>query len=264
MFSYPFMQHAFISGGIIAIVCGIVSYFIILRRLAFATHALGHISLTGASGAVLLGVSALLGQVLVNIIAAIMMGIFGDKIRNNDIAVGVIFTFFLGLGMYFLFLFQTGYSGSVLKILVGNITSVSVVQIYMLIVIGIITLVILVFIARPLFLASLDPTIAEAMNIKVKVISVVFFVALALTVSLACQIVGILLVFSLLVGPGAIAVKWSDGFYTTIIVSIILALVTVWFSIFISYYIDVPISFLITSFICLFYIISALKNKFFG
>lgn len=125
MFSYTFMLYAFIAGTIIAIICGIISFFVIIRRLSFASHALGHISLTGASGAVLLNLSAMSGQLAINLIAGLLMGAFGDKIKKNDIAIGIILTFFLGLGTYFLFLYQSGYSGSVMSILVGDILTVS-------------------------------------------------------------------------------------------------------------------------------------------
>ena len=262
MFSYSFMQYAFIAGTIIALVCGIISFFVIVRRLSFAAHALGHISLTGAAGAVLISMSAMTGQLIINIFAGILMGAFGDKIKKNDIAVGIVLTFFLGLGTYFLFLYQTGYSGSVMSILVGNILTVSLEQIYELLGLAIFTIFLLAIIARPLFISSLDPVFAESKNIPNKLLSMLLFIAIAITVSMACQVVGILLVFSLLIGPAAIATQWVDGFYKPIILSTIVSVVTVWSGIISAYYIDVPISFIITTIICGLYIIGILKNRF--
>ncbi|WP_080950691.1 metal ABC transporter permease [Francisella tularensis] len=262
VFSYTFMLYAFIAGTIIAIICGIISFFVIIRRLSFASHALGHISLTGASGAVLLNLSAMSGQLAINLIAGLLMGAFGDKIKKNDIAIGIVLTFFLGLGTYFLFLYQSGYSGSVMSILVGDILTVSLEQIYILIGLAIFTIVLLIIIARPLFISSIDPIFAESKKVSNKLLSILLFVCIAITVSMACQVVGILLVFSLLIGPAAIATQWVDGFYKPIALSTLISVLTVWSGIVTAYYIDVPISFFITTIICILYLISILKNKF--
>jgi len=260
VFSYTFMLYAFIAGTIIAVICGIISFFVIIRRLSFASHALGHISLTGASGAILLNLSAMTGQLVVNLIAGILMGAFGDKIKKNDIAVGIVLTFFLGLGTYFLFLYQSGYSGSVMSILVGNILTVTVEQIYMLLALAIFTVILLTIIARPLFISSIDPIFAESKQVSSKLISILLFICIAITVSMACQVVGILLVFSLLIGPAAIATQWIDGFYKPIILSTLISVFTVWSGIIAAYYVDIPVSFFITTTICILYLISILKK----
>ena len=85
IFGYEFMQHAFIAGSLIAVICAVMSVFVILRRSAFAVHALGHTSLTGSSGAMLLGFSGITGQLVMNLLAAFIMGLLGDKIRKNGI-----------------------------------------------------------------------------------------------------------------------------------------------------------------------------------
>ncbi|MEY8766936.1 MULTISPECIES: metal ABC transporter permease [Francisella] len=263
VFNYTFMIYAFIAGTIIALICGIISFFVIIRRLSFASHALGHISLTGASGAVLLNLSAMTGQLTINLIAGLLMGAFGDKIKKNDIAIGIVLTFFLGLGTYFLFLYQSGYSGSVMSILVGNILTVTLEQIYILLALAIFTIALLAAIARPLFISSIDPVFAESKRISNKFLSILLFICIAITVSMACQIVGILLVFSLLIGPAAIATQWIDGFYKPIALSTVISILTVWSGIIAAYYIDVPISFFITTIICILYLISIIKNKFY-
>ncbi|WP_080555292.1 metal ABC transporter permease [Francisella hispaniensis] len=262
VFSYTFMLYAFIAGTIIAVICGIISFFVIIRRLSFASHALGHISLTGASGAVLLNLSAMTGQLAINLVAGLLMGAFGDKIKKNDIAIGIVLTFFLGLGTYFLFLYQSGYSGSVMSILVGDILTVSLEQIYILVGLAIFTIALLTVIARPLFISSIDPVFAESKKVSNKILSMLLFICIAITVSMACQVVGILLVFSLLIGPAAIATQWVDGFYKPIVLSTLISVLTVWSGIVAAYYIDVPISFFITTIICILYLVSVIKNKF--
>lgn len=261
MFSYTFMLYAFLAGTIIAIICGIISFFVIIRRLSFASHALGHISLTGASGAVLLHLSAMTGQLAINLIAGILMGALGDKVKKNDIAIGIVLTFFLGLGTYFLFLYQSGYSGSVMSILVGNILTVSLEQIYILLGLAIFVIVLLTIIARPLFISSIDPVFAQSKQVSNRLLSILLFICIAITVSMACQVVGILLVFSLLIGPAAIATQWVDGFYKPIALSTMVSVLTVWSGITAAYYIDVPISFFITTIICFLYMVSILRNK---
>lgn len=260
MWAYDFMQNALLSGLIIATICGIVSVFVVLRRTAFAAHALSHMSLTGAALGMLLGFSAILGQLAVNLIAALAMGLLGDKIKKNDLAIGVVLTFVLGLGAYFLFLFQNNYSGSVLSILFGNILAVSKEQIYLLLILSIGILLVLLICARPLLFASIDPTLAQAKNVPTRSLSILFFIILAVTVSMACQIVGALLIFVLLIIPGAIAGLWCDGFYKSIILSVIIANLSVVLSLVAAYQFNLPNSFCLTTLMSLIYAVSYIKN----
>lgn len=262
MWAYDFMQNAMLSGLIVATICGIVSVFVVLRRSAFAAHALSHMSLTGAALGMILGFSAIGGQLLVNLIAALVMGFLGDKIKKNDLAIGVVLTFVLGLGAYFLFLFQNNYSGGVLSILFGNILAVSKEQIYLLIGLSIGVLFILGIVARPLLFASIDPTLAQAKNLPTRFLSIIFFCIIAVTVSMACQIVGALLIFVLLIIPGAISGLWCDGFYKSVIVSVIVANASVFISLCIAYQFNLPTSFCITTLMCLIYAISYIANLF--
>ncbi|MCC2644362.1 MAG: transporter permease [Burkholderiales bacterium] len=261
MWAYDFMQNAVLAGIIVATICGVVSVFVVIRRSAFAAHALSHMSLTGATLGMLLGFSAISGQLFVNLIAALTMGFLGDKIKKNDLAIGVVLTFVLGLGAYFLFLFQNNYSGGVLNILFGNILAVSKEQIYLLTGLSIGILLILTICARPLLFASIDPTLAEAKNLPIRFLSIVFFCIIAVTVSMACQIVGALLIFVLLIIPGAIAGLWCDGFYKTILVSVLVANISVFISLCIAYQFNLPTSFCITTLMSLIYAISHIKNQ---
>lgn len=255
MWGYDFMRHAIIAGLVIATICSIISVFVVLRKSIFATHALGHMSITGAAGAYLLGMPGIVGQLILNMIAAIVMGIMGDKIKKNDLVVGVVLSFVLGCGAYFLFLYQNNYAGGVMSILFGNILAVSVGQIKLLVIMAIITIVILCIIARPLLFASIDPTLAEAKNIPMKLISVIFFLTLAITVSMACQIVGALLVFVLLVIPGAIGIQWGDGIYKIMLISIVVANFAVITALTVAFYLNLPISFCIATILSAIYFV---------
>src|SRR5574338_1067271 len=98
LFSYDFMRHAFVAGTFAAILAGIVGYFVIIRRLAFAAHALGHIGFAGASGALLAGLSPMTGQLILTLLAAIGIGTLGERANKSDMAIGIILSFSLGLG----------------------------------------------------------------------------------------------------------------------------------------------------------------------
>lgn len=258
MWAYSFMQNAIIGGGVVAFICGLISVFVILRRTGFAAHALGHMSLTGAAGAALLGISSLFGQLLLNTVAAIIMGLMGDKVKKNDLAIGVVLTFTLGLGSYFLFLFQNNYAGGVMSILFGNIFAISSTQIHQLLILTGLILVVMAIIARPLIFASIDPVVASSKSVPVRLLSVVFFVLLAFTVSMACQVVGALLVFVLLMIPGAIGIQWGESIYKITLISILSAVGSVLLALFISYQYDLPASFCITMILCVIYAIGFL------
>lgn len=260
MWAYSFMQNALFGGIIVATVCGIVSVFVILRRMGFAAHALGHMSLTGASAAALLGMSSILGQLILNGLAAIVMGLMGDKVKKNDLAIGVVLTFVLGLGAYFLFLFQNNYAGSVMAILFGNIFAVSNTQIWQLLGLASVILLIMLVISRPLIFASIDPVVAESKNVSVKLLSVVFFLVLAITVSMACQVVGALLVFVLLIIPGAIGIQWGESIYRIVAISVGVANAALILALYVSYHFDLPASFCITMLLCCGYFIGVIKT----
>lgn len=252
------MRNAFLAGIIIASICGIISVLVVLRRSAFAAHALGHMGITGAAGSILIAINPLIGQLILNIIAAITIGCLGDKLKKNDTAVGIILTFILGLGVYFLFLFQNNYSGNVMGILFGDILAVSVDQIYILLILASIILSLLITIIRPLLFISIDPNVAQTKNLSPRILSILFLIMLAITISMAYQVVGALLVFSLLLIPGACALLFIDNIYYAMVISMLIANFSVVCALVIAYYLDVPVSFCLTSILTLIYFFSQL------
>lgn len=260
MWAYDFMLNALFAGLMAATVCALVSVFVILRRTGFAAHALGHMSLTGAAGAALLGMPMMLGQLLFNVIAAMVMGFMGDKVRKNDLAVGVVLTFVLGLGAYFLFLFQNNYAGSVMSILFGNIFAVSHSQLWQMLGLSALVIAVLIVISRPLIFSSIDPVVAAAKNLSLRLLSVVFFAILAITVTMACQVVGVLLVFVLLIIPGAVGMQWGESMKGVIAISVIIANLAVVAALYLSYQFNLPASFCITMLLCLVYFLGAIYH----
>ncbi|MEX3555305.1 MAG: metal ABC transporter permease [Burkholderia gladioli] len=252
MFEYEFMVNAFIASGIVAVLAGVVGYFLVLRGQTFAGHALSHVSFTGATGAVLLGLSPIWGMVGFTLAAGIAMGALGEKLTGRDVAIGVILSLALGAGLLFLH-FYTSYATQVTALLFGNVLGVSHATLMVLAGIGAVSLVALAAIMRPLVFASLQPELAEAKGVSLRLVSVLFLAICALAVAACTQIVGVLLVFTLLVGPAAAAQNLSTRLASGVWLAALFALAEAWFGVALAYYTDWPTSFWITALSALVY-----------
>jgi zinc/manganese transport system permease protein len=246
MLEYDFMRNAFAAAGGAAVVSGLVGYFLVLRRQTFAGHALGHIGFAGATGAVLIGVASVWGLVVFTVAAGIAMGLMGDRISGRDVAIGVVLALALGFGLLFLH-YYTAFAAQATALLFGNVLAVDGSMIATLIGLGIVTLAALAAIMRPLIFASLQPELAEAKGVPLRFISTAFLAIVALAVSESAQVVGILLVFSLMVGPPAAAQLLVTGLWSGMALSVGLALAEAWLGIAIAYYTDWPVSFCIAA-----------------
>lgn len=252
MFEYEFMVNAFIASGIVAVLAGVVGYFLVLRGQTFAGHALSHVGFTGATGAVLLGLSPIWGMVGFTLAAGIAMGALGEKLAGRDVAIGVILSLALGAGLLFLH-FYTSYATQVTALLFGNVLGVSHATLMVLAGIGAVSLIALAAIMRPLVFASLQPELAEAKGVSLRLVSVLFLAICALAVAACTQIVGVLLVFTLLVGPAAAAQNLSTRLASGVWLAALFALAEAWFGVTLAYYTDWPTSFWITALSALVY-----------
>ena len=244
MLEYDFMRNAFVAAGIAAVVSGLVGYFLVLRGQTFAGHALGHIGFAGATGAILIGVAPVWGLVGLTVAAGIAMGLMGERISGRDVAIGVVLSLALGFGLLFLH-YYTAFATQATALLFGNVLAVEPPMITTLIGLGVVTLGSLAAIMRPLIFASLQPELAEAKGVPLRFVSIAFLAIVALAVSESAQIVGILLVFSLMVGPPATAQRLVTGLWSGMALSAALALAEAWLGIAIAYYTDWPVSFCI-------------------
>lgn len=258
LFNYEFMRHAFIAGTLAAILSGAVGYFVGLRNLAFAGHALTHVGFAGAAGAGLVGMTPLGGQLLVTLLAGMGMGFFGEKISKNDLVIGVILAFALGLGSLFLHLYSDS-AAQVTSILFGDLLGVSSGAVKGMGVLTLLSLIVLSILARPLLFASLEPELAEAKGVNLSRLAILFFMVVAVAVTLASQVVGVLLVFTLLVGPAAISLRITRSFWSGMLLSIFLAIGLVWMGIGLAYITDWPVSFWISGLVFIGYLLSYLK-----
>jgi zinc/manganese transport system permease protein len=246
VFTYDFMQNAFAAAGIVAVVCGLVGFFLVLRAQTFAGHALSHVGFAGATGAVLLGISPLWGLVALTLVAGIGMGLLGERLHQRDVAIGIVLAMSLGLGLLFLHFF-TAYATQATALLFGNILGVDAATVWTLLLLGIAAIAALAAISRPLLFASLQPELAEAKGVSLRTVSVLFLAVVALAVAQCAQIVGVLLVFALMVGPAAAAQQITTRFWHGIALSVALALVEAWFGLVLAFVTDWPTSFWITA-----------------
>jgi len=245
-FQYAFMQHAYIAGAIVAIVAGVVGYFVVLRSLSFAGHALSHIGFAGATGAVALGVNPIYGLLVFTVGGAVGMGALGKRIYGRDVVIGIVLAWMLGLGVLFLSLYS-GYATEAYALLFGEILGISQTDVVVTLVAGVVTIAAIAIMFRPLLFASVDSDVAEARGVPVRLLSIIFMVVLAISVSEAVQVVGVLLIFALLVTPPAIAERLTARPGMAIALSVLLALLFTWIGLFVSFYLPYPVSFFITT-----------------
>ena len=244
MFQYEFMTNAFAAAGIVAVVSGLVGYFLVMRGQTFAGHALSHIGFAGATGAGLIGLAPLWGLLGFTVAAGVVMGAMSDRISNRDVAIGVVLSLALGFGLLFLH-YYTSFATQATALLFGNVLAVDRQTIATLAVLGLVTLAALATIMRPLIFVTLQPELAEAKGVPMRFISIMFLALVAIAVSACAQIVGVLLVFTLMVGPAAAAQRVTTGLWSGLALSAGLALAEAWLGIAMAYETDWPVSFCI-------------------
>ena len=243
---FEFMRHALLAGGIAAILCGAVGYFVVLRGLSFATDTLTHVGFAGASGAVVIGVSPVLGLLGLTATMAVALGALEQRLRGRDVVIGMILVLSLGLGLLFLRLYR-GYSNETYALLFGGILALGVRDIVVVAIGAVIALAALAWLFRPLLFASLDDELAQARGVPVRTVSVAFMLVLAVAVSAANQVIGALLAVALLIAPAATAQRLTRRPAATLLLSVGIALAVTWTGLAIAYWQPYPVSFFITA-----------------
>jgi zinc/manganese transport system permease protein len=235
MWQFPFMRNALEAGTVIAIVAGIIGYFVVLRRLAFATHALGHVGFSGAAGAVFLGVNPVLGLLAFTMSGATGMALLGRRAATRDIEIGTVLAFMLGLGLLFLSLYK-GYATEAYGILFGEVLGISAAGVVFTVEASLVVLAAVLLLYRRLLFASLDEEVAEAKGLPMLALGVMFMLLLAVAISIAVQVIGVLLIFALMVTPAAIAVRLTRSPLGAIVVSVLVAVFSVWLGLTVAFF----------------------------
>jgi len=252
MLGYPFMVNAFRAGTIVAIVAGVVGWFMVLRKQTFAGHTLAVSAFPGATAAALLGISATIGYFAFSLAAAVAIAIVSRPTRGNGFSeesavVGVVQAFVLACGFLFAYLYK-GFLGGVNAPLFGSSFAITNAQVVALGSFGAAVLAILAIIGRPLLFSSVDADVAAARGVGVRRLGVVFLIVLGAAAAEASQIAGALLVFSLLVMPAATAQRLTARPLSSIALTVGFGLVATWGGLTLAYFEPYPLGFCISSF----------------
>ena len=245
----PFMRNALLGGTIIALAAGLIGYFIVIRRNAFAAHALAHIGLPGATGAVLLGLPPVLGLGVFCLGGALFIGALGSRADDRDVVTGTTLAFATGLGLFFNSL-ATKSSNTMTNVLFGNLLAISRDQLVAFAVLLAVLGLSIGACYRPLLYSSVNAPVAEAKGVPVRALSVMFMVLLAVAVTMAVQVVGTLLLFALIVTPAATAIALTPRPVLAMAISAIISVFSVWAGLGASAMFNMPPSFLIVTIAC--------------
>ncbi|HWE91334.1 MAG TPA: metal ABC transporter permease [Pseudonocardiaceae bacterium] len=248
--SHPFFAHAVIAGSAIAAACGLAGYFLVLRAQVFTGDALGHVAFTGAMAALAVGIDLRVGLFTATIGIAVLMGLLGRRGLSDDVVIGNMFAWILGLGAFFLTLYTLGRSTADstagVTVLFGSIFGISAAATRDATIVGVSVFALLLVIARPLLFASIDPAVAAARRVPVRLLGVVFLGLVGAGTAEAAQAVGALLLLGLLAAPAATAHRLTRRPFRALALSVLIALADVWLGLGLSYAVPVlPPSFAI-------------------
>jgi zinc/manganese transport system permease protein len=222
----PLVQNSLIAGLLLGIMGGLIGVFVMTRDMSFAVHGISELSFAGAAIALLVGLNVALGATFGSIVAAIIIAIMGTRAKDRNSIIAVLMPFGLGIGILALALYE-GRAANKFGLLTGQIIAVDDPQVFWLIATSLVVVIALLVIWRPLSFASLDPEVAEARGVPTKALGIIFMLLLALAVAASVQIVGALLVMTLLVTPAAAALRLTASPLLVPILSMVFAVVAV-------------------------------------
>ncbi|EMQ99715.1 metal ABC transporter permease [Paeniglutamicibacter gangotriensis] len=253
----PLVSNSLVAGALLGLVGGMIGIFVMLRDMAFAVHGIAELSFAGAAFALLIGSNVVFGSLVGSVLASLVLGLMGAAAKDRNSIIGVLMPFGLGLGILFLALYQ-GRSANKFGLLTGQIVAVDTVQLGLLAVCSVIVLVALVAMWRPLTFISVDPAVAAARGVPAGRLSVAFMVVLGLAVALSIQVVGALLVLSLLITPAAAAIRVATNPVVTVGLSVVFAMTSVVGGILLALAGSLPISPYVTTISFLIYLVCRL------
>jgi len=239
MFAHEFFRNAFLAGTFIALACGAVGYFLVLRAQVFAGDALSHVAFTGALAAAAAGLDTRIGLFAATVTIALVLAVIGERAGADDVAIGIVFAWILGLGVFFLALFGSGSGGGNgllgARALFGSIFGLSGSDAVVAVVVAAGIVGAILVIARPLLFASVDRQVAVARGVPVTALGLAFLVLVGATAAEATQAVGALLLLGLLAAPAGAAHRMAANPYLALALSAVLAVVSMWLGLVLSY-----------------------------
>jgi zinc/manganese transport system permease protein len=241
-----FVHTALWAGAVVAVVSGVIGVFVVARGMSFAVHAISELGFTGAAAALVVGADPVVGIFGGSLVVGLALGLLSLRGRERDSAIGAVLAFGLGLGVLFITLYQ-GYATTATSLLFGSIVGVSDSQLYGLVLVAAIVLAGVALLYRPLLFSSVDPEIAAARGVPIRLLSVAIFLLLALTTAEAIQVVGVLLVLTLVITPAAAAQRLTGRPEVAVLLSVTIALVSTEGGILLSLGNNWPTSFFIST-----------------
>ena len=220
-----FVHTALWAGAVAAVVSGAIGVFVVARGMSFAVHAISELGFTGAAGALVVGIDPVVGILGGSVLVGLVLGLLSLRGRERDSAIGAVLAFGLGLGVLFLSLYQ-GYATEATNLLFGSIVGISDTQLRNLAIVAAVVLAGLAVLYRPLLFSSVDPEIAAARGVPLRALSVAIYLLLALTTAEAIQVVGVLLVLTLVITPAAAAQRLTGRPGRALLISVVIALVS--------------------------------------
>ncbi|WP_082964583.1 metal ABC transporter permease [Mycobacterium sp. E796] len=243
------MGNALVGGTVVALAAGLIGYFVVVRQTAFAAHALAHIGFPGATGAVLLGLPVIVGLCAFCVGGALVIGVLGKRAVDREVVTGTVLAAASGLGLFFNSL-ATKSSSTLTNVLFGNLLAISDDQLVSFAVLLLVLGLSVGLIYRPLLFSSVNSLVAEAKGVPVRALSMIFMALLGITVTMAVQAVGTLLLFALVVTPAATAIMLTPRPVVAMITSTAISLGAVWLGLGASAMFNLPPSFPIVSIAC--------------
>jgi zinc/manganese transport system permease protein len=250
----PLVTNSLIVGALLAVVGGLVGVFVINRDMSFAVHGISELSFAGASITLLIGGDVVFGSVIGSLIASLIIGVMGAKAKERNSITAVLMPFGLGLGIMALSLYE-GRASNKFGLLTGQIVAVDEPQLVSISILSVVVIATLLIIWRPLTFASLDVEVASARGVPTRTLSIVFMLLLGLSVAASIQVVGALLVLSLLVTPAAAAVRVSTSPFVIPMLSVLFAGISVVGGIVLALGSSLPVSPYVTSISFLIYLV---------
>jgi zinc/manganese transport system permease protein len=256
----PLVQNSLIAGLLLGLMGGLIGVFVMTRDMSFAVHGISELSFAGAALALLFGFNIALGATLGSIVAAVIIAIMGSRAKDRNSIIAVLMPFGLGIGILALALYE-GRAANKFGLLTGQIIAVDDPQVFWLIAISLVVVTALLFIWRPLTFASLDLEVAEARAVPTKALGIAFMLLLALAVAASVQVVGALLVMTLLVTPAAAALRLTSSPLLVPVLSVSFAVLSVVGGILLALGGGLPISPYVTTLSFAIYLLARLIEK---
>lgn len=257
---FSLVINSVVTAGVLGLMGGVIGIFIALRRAGLVVHGIAEISFAGAALALLLGLDVVAGSSVGAVAAATLIGVLSIREKEVSAVTAVLMPFGMGLGILFLSLYD-GRSANRFGLLTGQIVGVDDVQTQTLVTTCVLICLVLLVIWRPLMFSSVDPQLAAARGVRTSAMSIAFMVLMGLAVAMSVQVVGALLVLSLLVVPAAAALKVSHRPLTVVLLSMLFGFVSAVGGIMIAILGEIPISPYITTISFLIYVVCLLIGR---